>query len=145
MRNYCSSFSAPSIVRNTLLPDIKDLCFYWVDKFATIPERFINLPIPDPDLIIYRRNWIEGVAKNIRDKANLDNWVRASNTCNVPLGVNWLDMDELWLTAVSMSIDEFIKEQNKASSDHLQQMQTKLEALKPYQSPMDSIPKPTFY
>lgn len=145
MRNYCSSFTAPSITKHTLLPDVKDICFYWVDRLSTIDERFINLPIPDPDLIIYRKNWIEAISKNIRKHAQLDNWVRASNTCNVPLGINWLDMDELWLTAVSMSIDEFIKEQNKASTEHLNQMQNKLESLKPYQSPMDSIPKPTFF
>lgn len=145
MRVYCSPFAAPSITTRTLLPEIKDIFFYWVDRLSVIDERFINLPIPDPDLIIYRKNWIEAVGKNIRDKALLDNWVRVSNSCNVPLGINWLDMDDLWLEAVSSAVNDFVKEQNKASSEHLNQMQSKLEALKPYQSPMDSIPKPTFY
>jgi hypothetical protein len=129
----------------SFIPDIKDIVLSWVDRLSTIDDRFINLPLPDPDMIIYRHNWVKAIAANIRDKAQLDNWVRVSNCCNIPLGIDWLDMDELWLTAISTAVDEFVKEQNKASSEHMQQMQSKIEALKPYQSPMESIPKPHFF
>lgn len=144
MCNYCQSFSAPSVVTKGFIPKVRDITYDWVDRVATVADRFIDLPLPDPDMIIYRNNWVKAVAANIRSQANLDNWVRVSNCCNIPLGISWLEMDELWLTAISSAVDDFVKEQNKASTEHLQQMQSKLESLKPYQSPMDSIPKPNF-
>lgn len=144
MCNYCLVLSAPSVVTKGFIPRIRDPVFHWVDRTSTVSDRFINLPLLDPDMIIYRMNWVKAVAANIRAKAQLDNWVRVANCCDMPLGVSWLEMDDLWLAAISSAVDDFVKEQNKASSEQLHQMQSKLESLKPYQSPMDSIPKPSF-
>lgn len=145
MAHYCLVSTAPSVVERSFIPRISDPHITWVDRISTVSDRFIDLPLIDPDMLIYRMNWVKAVAANIRRQAQLDNWVRIANCCDVPLGMDWLDMDELWLTALTSAVDDFIKEQNKASSEQLHQMQSKLESLKPYSSPMDSVPKPSFF
>jgi hypothetical protein len=63
----------------------------------------------------------------------------------MPLGLSWLELDEFWQMAIAEEVNEMIKEQNKASNDSMSQMQSKIDTIQPYRSPMDSMPKPSFF
>jgi hypothetical protein len=111
----------------------------------TIDDRRFGNYIPkDPYLLVYKRNLIETVANNIRQKAGLDIWIRVSNVCNLNLGIDFLDLDDFWKEAIKQSAEEMIKEQNDASKDMLRSLESKIEAEKPHKSAFDSIPRPNF-
>lgn len=114
-------------------------------KANTIDDRRFGNYIPrDPYLLVYKKNLIETIATNIREKAGLDIWVRISNACNLHLGLDFLDLDEFWKEAIKQSAEEMIKEQNDASKEMLQALESKIESEKPHQSAFNSIPRPNF-
>jgi hypothetical protein len=61
------------------------------------------------------------------------------------LGLDWLDMDEFWQRAIADEVNDMVKEQNKASNEMMHSMQGKADNIQPYRSPMDSMPKPSFF
>lgn len=51
----------------------------------------------------------------------------------------------MWMRAIAESVNDFAKDQQKANTEMLNSMSNKIEAVKPYTSPMDSMPKPSFF
>lgn len=56
----------------------------------------------------------------------------------------FLSLDEFWQEAIFQSVNNFVKEQNKEQQSALHSMTEKIEALRPYSSPMSTLPKPQF-
>lgn len=86
---------------------------------------------------------MQGVAQNIRKKAQLDLWVAVANVTHMTLE-DFLNLDEFWQQAVFESVNHFVKEQNKEQQKSLNSMTERIEQLRPYSSPMAAVPKPQF-
>ncbi len=84
-----------------------------------------------------------GVAHNIRTKADLDKWVAIANVTHMTLE-DYLNLDEFWQQAIFESVNDFVKDQNKAQQGAIESMTEKIEQLRPYSSPIASMPKPNF-
>lgn len=57
---------------------------------------------------------------------------------------SFLNLDEFWQEAVFQSVNNFVKEQNKEQQNVLNSMTEKMEAVRPYASPLAALPKPQF-
>lgn len=98
----------------------------------------------DPDLPIYRQQWIEGTAKNIKESLELVNWVKMNGgTCNLSLD-QWFSLDLFMREAVKLAGNEVTKETNKQVQEKEAALNQKIEAAKEYKSPFEGAPKPSF-
>lgn len=93
---------------------------------------------------ILRLSWIQHYGQIIRQEANLDSWVRIATVTHLPLGKDFLTMDDFWSEAVSTAVNSYVKEQNDQQSKSIKDMESRLESLKPQQSSFSGIPMPSF-
>lgn len=99
----------------------------------------------DPDLPIYRQNWIEFVAQNFRREFEIDNWCQLSMSgINIRLD-EWLHLPLFLREAVKLSGNHLIHEQQKQNEQVKKEMERKLEESQEHRSAFEGIPKPSFF
>jgi hypothetical protein len=98
----------------------------------------------DPDLPIYRHNWIEGTAKNIKETLEIVNWVKLNGGASNLSLESWLSMDLFMREAVKIAGNEVASEHDKMVREKETKLEQKLEAAKDYKSPFEGAPKPSF-
>lgn len=118
----------------------------FVDSRAKLkPEGFDGkLCSWDPDLPVYRNNWVEHNAKALSDAFELDNFiVMNGGTINTdPL--QWIQLDPIYREALKLAFNKYAREENKKQSQMKADLDQKLEASKEYKSPFSGVSKPTF-
>lgn len=118
----------------------------FVDSRAKLkPEGFDgDLCSWDPDLPIYRNNWIEHNAQALVNVLELDNFI-AMNGGSINCNPNdWLKLDMFYRQALTLAFNNYAKEENKKQSQMKADLDQKLEASKDYKSPFSGVSKPTF-
>ena len=110
-----------------------------------IPDGFSgDTCIIDPDLPIYRRQWIEHNAKSFKEAFDLSNWVRMNGgNINVSLE-SWMSLDFFMREAIKMASNEVTKEINDEHKKAQESLERRLEDAKEYKSPFEGAPKPSF-
>jgi len=116
-----------------------------------IPFESFNNPIPIDweELRAHKDSLIRSISDNIRKKANLQNWIVINTVANggVPLyeGMNWLDLDEFWMSAITDEVNDYIREQNKSQQQSMQKIQDQISDKSSHnRSVFNDIPKPKF-
>jgi hypothetical protein len=98
----------------------------------------------DPDLPIYRNNWIEYNAKALCETFELDNFLNMNGGRVNISHTEWMHMDIFMREAYKLAYNKYAREENQKQSKMQADMDQKLEAAKEYKSPFAGISKPTF-
>lgn len=98
----------------------------------------------DPDLFIYRQQWIEHTAVTIKESFEFVNLVKMAGG-HAPISVKeWMELDLFTREAIKMASNEVFKEMEKEQKAIQSKLEDKLESNKEYRSPFEGAPKPTF-
>lgn len=118
----------------------------FVDSRAKLkPEGFEGSTCSiDPDLPIYRNNWIEYNAQALCNVYELDNFIAMNGGRANISSTEWLTMDLFTREAYKLAYNNYAKEENKKQSQMKADLDQKMEAAKDYKSPFSGITKPTF-
>lgn len=100
--------------------------------------------IMDPDLPIYRNQWIEFNAQALSQAYELDNFISMNGGRLNCSPSEWMKMDPFLREAFKLSYNKYAKEENQKQSKMQSDLDQKLEASKEYKSPFSGITKPTF-
>ena len=118
--------------------------FSYENKAQLIDRRFFESPPIQEDHPIYRQQWIRNYAESIRQEFKLDNWIRIAAVTDLPLGMNWMEMDEFWMLAVTEAYNSYVKEQDDKQKQYKHDMEKQIENLKPHTSAFAGVPMPNF-
>ena len=99
----------------------------------------------DPDLPIYRQQWIEYNASAVANVLEIENWIRM-NGGQAPISWSeWINLDFFVREAIKMISNKITKEMNKQVKQKEADLTQKMEANKPYQSVFNGTPStPSF-
>lgn len=100
--------------------------------------------IMDPDLPIYRNQWIEFNAKALCAAYELDNLISMNGGRLTSSPEEWMRMDPFLREALKLAYNKYAKEENQRQSQMQSDLDQKLEASKEYKSPFSGVTKPTF-
>lgn len=105
--------------------------------------KFIYRRILEAEFYILKANSREAIAENIRQQAQLDNWIRVASISHMDLfaGMGYLDLCEYWRLAILKALNDYIKQQNDSQKEVMRSIEGKMEKDVPYRSVLDSIPK----
>lgn len=111
----------------------------WERCIPRNPEEIIHLS--------YLRNrLVDSVSKNIREKLDLDSWVKLNEVINLPLvpGFSYMDLDDFLKVAIIETVNSLIRDLNKKEQELYQKLMQSRKDEQPYRSPMEGVPKPNF-
>jgi hypothetical protein len=98
----------------------------------------------DPDLPIYRYEWIKYNASAICETFELDNLINMNGgNANVTFK-DWITFDLFEREALKMAYNKYASEENKKQQRMQADMEQKMEAAKEYKSAFSGVTKPTF-
>lgn len=100
--------------------------------------------VMDPDLPIYRNQWIEYNAKALCEAYQLDNFINMSGGRINSTVTEWMTMDPFLREALVIAYNKYAKDENQRQNKMQSDLDQKLEAAKEYKSPFSGITKPTF-
>jgi hypothetical protein len=98
----------------------------------------------DPDLPIYRNQWIEYNAAALCEAYELDNYINMNGGRFNCSPTEWMKMDMFLREAFKLAYNKYAREENKKQMQMQSDLDQKLEASKEYKSPFTGITKPTF-
>jgi len=118
----------------------------FVDNRAkTKPEGFEGRNCSlDPDLFIYRNNWIEYNAQALCSAYELDNFISMNGGIANLTNTEWMTMDLFLREAYKLAYNKYAKDENQKQHRMQADLEQKMEASKEYKSPFSGITKPTF-
>lgn len=98
----------------------------------------------DPDLPIYRYEWIQHNAKAINEAFELDNLINMNGgNANVTYK-DWISFDLFEREALKIAYNKYATEENKKQQKMQADIDQKIEAAKEYKSAFSGVTKPTF-
>lgn len=110
-----------------------------------ISKRFTNtLYYIDPDLPIYYQNWINHLARIIRNFYELDDLWNLNGGKFHLTSDQWINMNLYEREAHKMVASSKIEESNKEAKKQKMEMEQKMEAAKEYRSQFSGITMPRF-
>lgn len=93
----------------------------------------------DPDLPIYRQNWIEHNAKAVGHALEIENWVRMGGNSFISY-TEWIQLDMFEREALKMIKNQVSKEIEKEVKQKEADLNQKLDNAKEYKSPFAGTP-----
>jgi len=137
----------PCLKQGTLVNVPYDVLLRAIDSLRFIPPSYTGSFYFDPNISYYFSLLLEAIAARIVEQANLENWIKICQVCEIPLfeGVGYLDLDIFWTAAVAKVVDEHIREQNKKQEEVMKGLEKKLIKEDIPTSNFNHIPMPKNY
>lgn len=104
----------------------------------------------DPREILHlsklRQILVDSVSRNIRNKLDLDSWVKLNEVINLPLvpGFSYMDLDDFLKVAIIETVNSLIRDINKKEKELYDKLLQSRRDQEPYRSPMEGVPRPKF-
>jgi hypothetical protein len=98
----------------------------------------------DPDLPIYRNQWIQHNAQALCEAYELDNFINMNGGRLNASPTEWMKLDPFLREAFKIAYNRYAREENQKQQKMQSDLDQKLEASKEYKSPFTGITKPTF-